>query len=133
MGDINQGLVELRAAASLAPDNAGIHANLVEGLVYAEKYELVPEASEALRNVAEGHPERQAYLNLGLMYETIALACAGRDFSAARKLFEDTLKLSNVDWSFDLITRWLSSSSHCPGSAKGIAKKMIDERTKFIQ
>ncbi len=78
-----KGLVELRAAASLAPDNAGIYANLVEGLVYAEKYELVPEASEALRNVAEGHPERQAYLNLGLMYETIALACAGRDFSGS--------------------------------------------------
>jgi tetratricopeptide (TPR) repeat protein len=132
VGDLDQGLVELRAGVSLAPDNAGIHADLVEGLVYMEKYESVPEASEALRNVTEGRPEREAYRNLGLMYETIALSCAGRDVSAARKLFEDTLKLSNVDWSFDMIDRWLSSS-HCPDSAKALAKQIIDERKKLIQ
>jgi tetratricopeptide (TPR) repeat protein len=132
VGDLDQGLVELRAGASLAPDNALIHVDLVEGLVYVEKYELVPEASEALRNVTQGRPEREAYRNLGLMYETIGLACAGRDFSAARKLFEDTLKLSNVDWSFELMDRWLSSS-HCPDSAKALAKQMMDERKKLIQ
>jgi tetratricopeptide (TPR) repeat protein len=131
-GDVAGGLAELRIAVSLEPDNAVIHADLAEALVYAEKYKDVPRVSDSLRTITEGHPDQVAYRNLGLIFETISLACTGQDFTAPHKIFEDTLKLSNINWSFDLIDKWLSMA-HCPDSAKAIAKQMIDNRRKLIQ
>jgi hypothetical protein len=46
-----------------------------------------------------------------------ALRMYCKDFITRRKLLEGTLKPSNIDWSFNLMDKWLSSS-HCPESAK---------------
>jgi tetratricopeptide (TPR) repeat protein len=132
VGKVSEGLVDLRKAASLAPNNTAYQADLAEALVYTKKYPEAIEAARLLNKTSEGRADRNIYRNLAAMFETISQACTRQDFVASRRLFEETLEPSNIDWSFDLMDKWLATSP-CSKQAMVVSREMITKRRKLIQ